>query len=64
MHVVDAYGLYKHCLDKKLHPMSLMEFTEILAAQLLNNNERNVDINENDPDDYPNTAGRCTLLGV
>ena len=36
--------------------MSLMEFTEILAAQLLHNNFADVDTTENDPDNYPTSA--------
>ena len=38
--------------------MALMEFVEILATQLIHNNLRNLDISENDPDQYPKTAGK------
>ena len=60
MHVVDAYCLYKHNINKKYQPMGLMEFVEILATQLLHNNTENVDVTENDPDNFPTSEKKVS----
>ena len=53
MHVVDAYCLYKHALKPKIQKITLLEFTEILASQLLHKNSENLKVCELDPDQLP-----------
>ena len=55
MHVVDAYQLYRYNLDKRHQAMSILEFTEVLAAQLVNNCYDNLDMEDHDPDTLPDS---------
>ena len=53
MHVVDAYQLYRYNIHKSYQSMSVLEFTEVLASQLLHNCYDDLDVKENDPDQMP-----------
>ena len=50
MYVIDSYQLYRYNLKKTYQVMSVLEYTEVLAAQLLHNCYDDLEIEENDPD--------------
>lgn len=50
MHLVDAFQLYKFKLDSRIQPMSVLEFSEVVAAQLVNDDFSDMNPMEHDPD--------------
>ena len=53
MHLVDAYQLCRYNVNEKYQTTSVLEFTEVLASQFLNNCYDDLDIKDNDPDQLP-----------
>ena len=53
MHVVDTYQLCRYNVNEKYKTMSVLEFTEVLASQLLNNCYDDLAIKDNDPYQLP-----------
>ena len=50
MHLVDAYKIYQFNLDKRIQPMAVLEFTEVVTVQLFNQIFLDMSVNEHDPD--------------
>ena len=50
MYLVDAYKIYQFDLDKCIQRMTVLEFAEVVAAQLLNHFFLDMSVYEHDPD--------------
>ena len=48
-HLVDAFQLYKFKLDLLIQPISVLEFSKVVAAQLVNNDFSDINHMDHDP---------------